>query len=68
MFSNKFSSLVSLLICQSLLPNRYSWSRDKFVAMQLQEGMRRQALYQGTDMERKIKSEFEQEELDVKEA
>lgn len=36
--------------------------------MQIQEGMRRQALYQGTDLERQIKAEFEQEELEIKEA
>lgn len=30
--------------------------------------MRRHAMYEGTDLEREIRAEFEKEELDVKEA
>lgn len=45
------------------LCNRYSWSKEKHLVAQLQEGMRRQALYQGTDMDREIRAELEKEEM-----
>lgn len=35
---------------------------------QVQEGMRRQAIYQGTDMEREIRKDFEEKGIDVKDA
>lgn len=35
---------------------------------QVQEGMRRHALYQGTDLEREIRKEFDKNDLDVKDA
>lgn len=40
---------------------RYSWSKEKFIAAQIQEGMRRHAIYQGTDLERQVRSEFDKE-------
>lgn len=40
---------------------RYSWSKEKFFAAQIQEGMRRHAMYQGTDLERQVRSEFDKE-------
>lgn len=47
---------------------RYAWSKEKFLIAQLQEGMRRQAMYQGTDLEREIRAEFEKDGVDVKDA
>lgn len=47
---------------------RYAWSKEKFFVAQVQEGMRRHAMYQGTDLEREIRKDFEESELDVKDA
>lgn len=47
---------------------RYAWSREKFFVAQVQEGMRRQAMYQGTDLEREIRKDFENSGIDVKDA
>lgn len=47
---------------------RYAWSKEKFLIAQLQEGMRRQAMYQGTDLEREIRAEFEKDGVDMKDA
>ncbi|XP_031624190.1 cytochrome c oxidase assembly protein COX20, mitochondrial [Contarinia nasturtii] len=47
---------------------RYSYSKEKFFVAQVQEGMRRQALYQGTDLEREIRADFEKNDVDVKDA
>lgn len=47
---------------------RYSWSKQKLLVQQLQEGMRRQAMYQGTDLEREIRAEFEKDDVDLKDA
>lgn len=47
---------------------RYSWSKQKLLVQQLQEGMRRQAMYQGTDLEREIRSEFEKDDVGLKDA
>lgn len=44
-----------------IFPCRYSYSKEKLFVQQIQEGMRRQALYHGTDTERKVREEFEKE-------
>lgn len=44
---------------------RYNYSRDKMLAAQIQEGMRLNALYQGTDLERQIRDEFSEEIKDA---
>lgn len=35
---------------------------------QIQEGMRRHAMYQGTDLEREVRATYESDGVDVKEA
>lgn len=43
---------------------RYNYSRDKMLTAQIQEGMRLNALFQGTDLERQIRDEFLEETKD----
>lgn len=44
---------------------RYTWSKEKFFVAQVQEGMRRHALYEGTDKEREMRESF-LKESDIK--
>lgn len=41
---------------------RYEWSRQRLIVQQIQEGMRRNAIYQGTDLHKEIVEEFERED------
>lgn len=50
---------------KSLCFYRYTYSKEKFYAAQIQEGMRLHNMYEGTDLEREIRADFFKE-LDPK--
>jgi len=40
---------------------RYAWAKQKALVLQIQEGMRQNAYYEGTDLHRQINEEFKAE-------
>lgn len=40
---------------------RYDYSKQAFMVRQIQEGMRRNAMYQGTDKQRALMEEYDKE-------